>query len=83
MTAITAGYPNINWNLLVHATDTEFSSIFVKNVHEKDYQIFESAADVLEFVNNVSLDTLDIEELKKWDVNREIVEYYEGTKRFS
>lgn len=83
ITAVTAGYPNINWNLLVHATDTEFSAIFVKNVHEKDYQIFESAEDVLDFVNNVSLDTLDIEELKKWDVNREIVEYYEGTKRFS
>ena len=56
---------------------------FVQNVRKKDYQIFDSAADVLDFVNNVSLDTLDIEELKKWDVNREIVEYYEGTKRFS
>ena len=83
ITAITAGYPNINWNLLVHATDTEFAMIFVRNVHKKDYQIFESVDEVLQFVNSISLDTLDIEELKKWDVNREIVEYYEERKSFS
>lgn len=83
ITAITAGYPNINWNLLVHATDTEFAMIFVQNVRKKDYQIFESIEDVLNFVNEVSLSTLDVEELKKWDVNREIVEYYEGRKSLS
>ena len=83
ITAITAGYPNINWNLLVHATDTEFAMIFVQNVHKKDYQIFESIDEVLDFVNGVSLDTLNVEELKKWDVNREIVDKYEGRKTHS
>lgn len=83
ITAITAGYHNINWNLLVHSTDTEFASIFVKNVHEKDYQIFDTHEEVLAFVNNVSLDTLNIEELKNWDVNREIVDNYEGRKSLS
>lgn len=74
--ASNAGYPEINWNLLVHSTDTEFAQRFVRGPYYKPYQMFETIEEVLEYVNNVSLDGLDINEIMSWDVNREIVDRY-------
>lgn len=74
--AVHAGYPEINWNLLVHSTDIEFAKRFVKGAYYKPYQMFKSTDEVLAYVDKVSLDSLDIEEIMSWDVNREIVDRY-------
>ena len=76
MIASNAGYPEINWNLLVHSTDVEYAQRFVKGAYYKPYQMFETVEDVLEAVDGVSLDSLDVNEIMSWDVNREIVDRY-------
>lgn len=74
--ASNACYPEINWNLLVHSTDTEYAQRFVKGAYYKPYQMFETIEDVLKAVDEVSLDSLDVNEIMSWDVNREIVDRY-------
>ena len=74
--ASNASYPEINWNLLVHSTDIEYAQRFVKGAYYKPYQMFETVEDVLEAVDGVSLDSLDVNEIMSWDVNREIVDRY-------
>ena len=74
--ASNASYPEINWNLLVHSTDVEYAQRFVKGAYYKPYQMFETVEDVLKAVDEVSLDSLDVNEIMSWDVNREIVDRY-------
>lgn len=73
-------YPNITWNVLVHASDKEFAKIFVKSTYYKSYQCFNTVEEVLDYVNNVSVDIFDLEEVKSWDVNKELVEKYGKAK---
>ena len=75
--ATEAGYPDINWNLLVHSSDREFSSRFIKSKYSKKYQFFENEEQVLKYLDEIPFEGFNIEMLKSWDVNREIVEYYE------
>ena len=79
--ATYAGSPEINWNLLVHSSDAEFAKRFVKGAYYKPYQVFANIEDVLSYVDNVSLDTLDVDEIMSWDVNRELVDKYGERKR--
>lgn len=74
--ASNAGYPKINWNLLVHSTDSEFAKRFVRGPYYKPYQIFSSSEEVFVYIEKVSLDSLDIDEIMSWNVNREIVDRY-------
>lgn len=74
------GYPNINWNILVHASDKEFAKIFVKGAYYKPYQHFGSVEEVLDYVNNVTLEGFKLEEIMCWDVNKELVEKYDKAK---
>ena len=73
-----SGYCIVKWNSLVHASDKEFASIFVKGVYEKPYQMFESVLEVYEWLKSVSMDELDVSLLKGMSVNKELVMKYEG-----
>ena len=77
MVAVNTGYSNITWNLLVHASNSEFASIFIKGKHYKTYQIFDSLIALESYMNSISVDSLNIEDIKEWDSNREIMEEYE------
>ncbi len=76
-----ADYPEIRWNTLVHATDSEFAKIFVMGKYKKPYQIFESVEQVLEALECVNFDTLYIDDYKELPVNKELVEKYENKAR--
>ena len=78
--ATHAGYPEINWNLLVHSTDLEFASRFVKGAYYKPYQMFGSIEEVEAYIANVNIESLDINEIMSWDVNRELVDKYGESK---
>ena len=78
---LEAGYGDIKWNTLVHASDTEFAKIFVEGTYRKDYQIFQSVDQVNDWLDGVDFSEFDIEEFKKLPVNEEIVEKYEGKRR--
>lgn len=78
--ATNLDYPKINWNLLVHSSSEEFAKIFTinnENGYYKPYRIFETEEDVKAYLAKISLDDLDIESIKEWDVNKRIVEQYE------
>lgn len=75
---IEVGYDSISWNTLLHATDEEFASIFVVGKYSKPYRIFNSVNEVLDTLNNIPLDDFNIDDYKKLDVNKEIVEKYEN-----
>ena len=79
--ATHAGYPEINWNLLVHSSDEEYAKRFVKGAYYKPYQMFSSIEDVYAYVDKVGLEGLDIDEIMSWDVNRELVDKYGERKR--
>ncbi len=72
-----AGYGRIGWNALVHASDREFSKIFVYGSYRKSYQLFSSQEAVIEWLKNVDATECDIESLKTLDVNKELVSKYE------
>lgn len=74
-------YPSISWNILMHASDKEFADIFIFRAYKKPYQLFETEEDVYYQLNKYSLEDLNIDDYKDLDVNREIVEQYEGKKR--
>ena len=75
---LNVGYDAIGWNTLVHATDQEFASIFVIGKYEKTYRIYNSVSDVLKSLNEMDLSDFDLDKYKELDVNRKIVEGYEG-----
>lgn len=75
--ACNAGYSNISWNLLVHASHKEFASVFIKSEYNKPYQIFNNIMELEQYMNSISLDTLNFEDVKCWDSNKEIMEEYE------
>ena len=78
---LEAGYEDIKWNTLVHASDSEFAKIFVEGTYRKYYQIFHSVDQVNAWLESVDISELDLDEFKKLPVNEEIVEKYEGKRR--
>lgn len=72
-----SGYDKIRWNSLVHASDREFASIFVLGTYDKPYQMFSDETEVDEWLSRISLDDLDLEEVKKSPFNEELVAEYE------
>lgn len=78
---LESGYNDIKWNTIVHASDNEFARIFVESTYRKPYQRFNNLQEALEYINNVSYPEIDMEEYKELEVNREIVEKYEGQRR--
>lgn len=76
-----SGYNNFNWNILVHASDNEFSKIFVQGAYRKEYQLFITPNQVLAWLDNVDSDEFDLEIAKSWSVNKEIVEAYEQKQK--
>ncbi len=75
-----SSYDKANWNNLVHASDKEFASIFVKSKYEKSYQMFSSIEEVMAWLSNIDLEDMDFNEIKSLKVNKEIVARYEGKK---
>ena len=78
---LKAGYPDINWNILVHSSDKEFAQRFVMGTYRKPYQVFNSCEEVIEWLGAVSMEEVDIEEFKELPVNKELVEKYEKKGR--
>lgn len=76
-----AGYEDIKWNTLVHASDSEFARIFVESTYKKPYQLFQDIEQVSKWLSSIDISELDIEEFKSLPVNEEIVEKYEGKRR--
>ncbi|MDE5889095.1 MAG: hypothetical protein K2H20_03650 [Bacilli bacterium] len=73
-----SGYGKANWNNLVHSSDKEFASIFICGKYNKSYQLFDGYEGVMSWLADVDYSDLDIEEIKHWTINKEIVEKYEG-----
>lgn len=73
-----SGYGAANWNNLVHSSDREFASIFIRGKYEKSYQMFETTEEVMGWLADVNVADLNMEEVKRWPVNEEIVTRYEG-----
>lgn len=78
---LESGYVDIKWNTLVHATDSEFAKIFVESTYRKPYQRFDTLEQALEYIREAEYPEIDMEEFKNLEVNREIVEKYEGKRR--
>jgi len=78
---IAFGYDDISWNNLVHVTDSEFCKIFVKGKYKKPYKEFDNEEDAMNFLNNIDVSDFDLESIKSWDVNKEIVARYEEKER--
>lgn len=78
-----SGYNVIRWNSLVHASDREFASIFIKGAYAKPYQLFRQEESVYEWLRNIDVNELDISELKVLPVNEELVVQYEGKSQES
>lgn len=76
-----AGYDDIKWNTLVHASDTEFAKIFIVSTYKKPYHLFQTVEQVNDWLTNVDMSELNIDEFKALPVNEEIVENYEGKRR--
>ena len=72
-----AGYDRLSWNVLVHASDREFCSIFVKSSYKKPYQLFNNPGQVMAWLRSVDASELNLEELKSLEVNKELVDKYE------
>lgn len=72
-----SGYNVVNWNNLVHASDKEFFSIFVRKQKSKSYQIFSNTEEVKNWLEQVSINDLDLNMIKSLEVNREIIAKYE------
>lgn len=70
-------YDRLSWNTLVHASDREFCSIFVRNTYHKPYQLFTDPVQVMRWLKEVNSDEFDIEEFKTLAANKELVEKYE------
>ena len=82
--ACECGYDNINWNLLVHASDNEFAKVFVKGTYYKPYQLFDSIESVLETIEEyMATRQINMEEYMGLGVNQELVLKYESQGRGS
>jgi hypothetical protein len=79
--ATHAGYPEINWNLLVHSSDLEFAKRFVRGSYYKPYQMFRNIDEVMAYLDRIDVSQMEIDEIISWDVNRELVENYGERKR--
>ena len=79
--ACYTGYNNINWNLLVHSTDSEFASIFIFGTYKKPYQRFLNEEQVNAWLATVDINSTDLEYYKNLKVNEELVSKYEGKSR--
>lgn len=79
--ACYTGYNNINWNLLVHSTDSEFASIFIFGTYKKPYQRFLNEKQVNAWLATVDINSTDLEYYKNLKVNEELVSKYEGKSR--
>ena len=79
--ATHAGYPEINWNLLVHSSDFEFAKRFVRASYYKPYQMFRDVEEVYAYLDRIDVSNIDIDEIMSWDVNRELVDKYGERKR--
>ena len=75
-----SGYDNYKWNSLVHASDKEFASIFIKSNYSKPYQLFETADQVYTWLSNVDITELNMNEFRNLPVNEELVVKYESKK---
>lgn len=71
------GYDRLSWNTLVHASDREFCSIFVRSTYRKSYQLFTDPVQVMRWLKQINPDEFDIEEVKTLAANKELVEKYE------
>ncbi len=72
-----SGYERLSWNVLVHASDREFCSIFVRGTYKKHYQMFSNPTEVMKWLESVDSSEFDIESAKNWEVNKELVGRYE------
>lgn len=75
-----SGYGKANWNNLVHSSDREFASIFIHSAYNKNYQMFETLEEVMNWLKSVDVNELDFDLVKHWSVNEEIVARYEGKR---
>ncbi len=73
-----SGYDKVNWNNLVHSSDKEFASIFMHGKYDKSYQMFDRQDQVANWLASIDINELNIEEVKHWPINEEIVMRYEG-----
>ena len=62
-------------------SDKEFADVFICRTYKKPYQKFTTVEEVLRQLNTYDINNLDIEYYKSLDINRELVEKYEGCKR--
>ncbi len=77
----TAGYDRLSWNVLVHASDNEFCRIFIKGTYKKPYQLFNHPSEVMAWLGSVDSSEINLEEIKAWDVNKELVSQYEKSHK--
>lgn len=79
--ASSAGYPmeKLTWNMVIHATESEYAKVFIKSSYVKDYKIFESIEEYKQR-DKYFLSPEVISDLKKLDTNKEVVEKYEQNK---
>lgn len=77
---VESGYNVFSWNILMHASDSEFCKVFVRGRYFKPYQVFSDKNSVMEWLNQVDFTEFDIEEWEKIEVNKELVARYEGKK---
>ena len=75
---VDSGYNSFTWNSLVHASDKEFSSIFIKTNYDKPYQIFDNELQVLDYLSSVDMSEFDLDVFKEMAVNEELVSRYES-----
>lgn len=76
--ASSVGYPmeKLTWNMVIHATESEYAKIFIKSSYAKNYKIFESVEEYKKRTKYF-LSPEAISDLKKLDCNKEVVERYE------
>lgn len=75
-----SGYNVFSWNILMHATDSEFCKVFTRGKYFKPYQSFSDKDSVMRWLNQVDFGEFDIEQWKGLEVNKELVAKYEGKK---
>lgn len=72
------GYGVFTWNNMTHISKTSFANIFVTKIKPADYKIFENVDSAKQYMENMDVSDFPLDEVKKWDVNRELVEKYEN-----
>ena len=67
------GYPNINFNNVVHMSDKEFLNLFVRTTYYKPYQVFNDIVDAENAYNYFVAEEVKLEDLMKLPQNKEIM----------